>query len=287
MSVVDLIREEVDAPPLANPVEDGPPSLRSDREDREWQKYETGAADADAARVDGPYREPWLNVLAAFEPGTPPALEALLTGPAAAHVRGQVVDLGCGTGWAVARLSRVPAVEHVIGVDLSRRFLETVTRRVIGKLSGDAAKIRLIAGSFERIPVDNGRIDAAFLVAAIHHALSPRVVLREAVRALRPDGRLFLIEAPSPRLLLSRTRRKSIAETERSGATEIVYSLDELRYLVEWSGFDIESIVFAPAPPSRTVARSLARRIFRLSRIEHLTSLPTRIVVAKPRTRPS
>jgi ubiquinone/menaquinone biosynthesis C-methylase UbiE len=192
------------------------------------------------------------------------------------------VDLGCGTGWSTARLSRLVDVKTVLGIDLSRRFLETTTRRVIGCLGGDAAKIRLHAGSFERVPAVDHSMDCAFLIAAIHHALSPRRVLLEARRVLKPTGTLVIIEATSSLWTIPRARRASIAETRASGASEIAYTLGELLYVVEWSGFVVDHVLLSPDPPSRTKLRTVVRRVLRLAGLSSVISTPTRIIVCSP-----
>jgi hypothetical protein len=84
---------------------------------------------------------------------------------------------------------------------------------------------------------------------------------------------------------LATVRRESIAETERSGASEIAYSLDELIYVIEWCGFEVESVQLSPSPPSRTAIRGLARAALRWSRIDGLVSSPTRILVARPKAK--
>ena len=67
-------------------------------EHREMMKYESGCADEEAAKVPGPHREPWLNVLSAYEPASQPALEQALADPVVRGVlRGRVIDLASGT----------------------------------------------------------------------------------------------------------------------------------------------------------------------------------------------
>lgn len=100
------------------PIVYGPRPPKHSPEYREMLKYESGSAEQDARKVSGSHKEPWLNVLAAYEPASPPALELALTSSATRHaVRGKVIDLGAGACWATARISKVPEVEEVVGLE--------------------------------------------------------------------------------------------------------------------------------------------------------------------------
>ena len=104
-------------------------------------KYDSGSAEADAEKIPGPSDEPWLNVLATCEPVSPPALEQAIGDPATrSAVRGKIIDVGAGTCWATARLSKLPEVTEVVALDLSEQFLTTVGGRIISKLSGQKRK---------------------------------------------------------------------------------------------------------------------------------------------------
>jgi hypothetical protein len=104
-------------------------------------KYESGSADQDVENLSGPHSEPWLNALATFEPGSPPALERILMDPATRQaVRGKVIDLAAGTCWATARISKIQEVKEVVALDMSERFLTTVADRIITELAGDRKK---------------------------------------------------------------------------------------------------------------------------------------------------
>lgn len=243
-------------------VESGTVPAPRDLEYPEYLHYEDGSADRAAAAVAGPHAEPWLNVIAAYEPGSMPQLEQLLAHPRLGpRVRGKVLDLGAGTCWATARLSLVPAVEEVTAVDLSPSFLAGTGNRMLDVCGADRAKVRLVASTFERVPRPDATFDTMFLIAAIHHALAPIRVLREAFRLLKPTGSLFVLETPAlPREIASR-RDQGIAISRATGTTEIAYTRDELLYLLRCGGFVIDEAVpsegLSPRLPQRWARRAL------------------------------
>jgi ubiquinone/menaquinone biosynthesis C-methylase UbiE len=205
---------------------------------REMMKYESGSADQDAAKVPGPHSEPWLNVVSAYEPASQPALEHALINPVTrAALRGKVIDLASGTCWATARLSQISAVEEVVALDTSERFLTTVGNRVITALSGDKRKIRFAISSFNDVPFEPGYFDCAVMIAAIHHSVTPLRTLGEILRLLKPNGSLVIIEQPFALISIQKGRAIQYQRTVEFGATELAYTRGELEYLLQHAGF--------------------------------------------------
>lgn len=98
-----------------------------------------------------------------------------------------VGDLGCGTGQIIELLA--PHVGQVVGVDGSPDMLETARRRL-----APLPNVELRSGDLQALPIDSGRLDAALLVLVLHHLPEPRKALAEAVRVLRPGGRLLIVD---------------------------------------------------------------------------------------------
>ena len=98
-----------------------------------------------------------------------------------------VGDLGCGAG----RLTEVlaPFVGQVIAVDESTPMLGAARRRL-----GSMSNVELRQGELEALPIDAGALDAAVLCLVLHYIAEPVAVLREARRALRPAGRLLVVD---------------------------------------------------------------------------------------------
>ena len=98
-----------------------------------------------------------------------------------------VGDLGCGLGATTDAVA--PFVRQVIAVDDSPAMLAEARRRLDGR-----ANVELREGSLEALPVEDAALDAALILLALHYAADPERVLGEAMRALRPGGRLVVVD---------------------------------------------------------------------------------------------
>ena len=101
-----------------------------------------------------------------------------------------VGDLGCGTGHLTRLLA--PFVRRVIGVDTSSAMLDQARVNI-----GITPNVELRSGELENLPLENHSLDAAVLALVLHNVADPIVALREAVRVLRPGGRLLMLDMMS------------------------------------------------------------------------------------------
>ena len=99
-----------------------------------------------------------------------------------------VVDIGCGGGALVRDLTALGA--RVVGIDISESQLATARARD----PGDGA--RYLVGRAQALPLDDGEMDAAVFMRALHHVPAPDLpaALEEAARVLRPGGVLYVAE---------------------------------------------------------------------------------------------
>jgi ArsR family transcriptional regulator len=98
-----------------------------------------------------------------------------------------VGDLGAGTGQVAAALS--PFVARVIAVDRSAAMLQAARRRLSG-----LTNIEIRTGELETLPLEDRELDAAVLFLVLHLVPEPEVALSEVARALKPGGRLVLVD---------------------------------------------------------------------------------------------
>jgi ubiquinone/menaquinone biosynthesis C-methylase UbiE/DNA-binding transcriptional ArsR family regulator len=98
-----------------------------------------------------------------------------------------VADLGCGTGAITQSLA--PFVERVIAVDESGAMLTAARKRLHGVENVDIRNGRL-----EALPLADGEVDVALLFLVLHYVTDPARVISEAVRVLRPGGRLLVLD---------------------------------------------------------------------------------------------
>ncbi len=99
-------------------------------------------------------------------------------------------DLGCGTGGTLLYLApRLAQPFTAVGITLSP-VQAAQARRNLAPFPHCAT----LVGDFQRLPLPNAGLDLAFSIEAFIHAPDPDRYLSEAVRVLRPGGRLFLCD---------------------------------------------------------------------------------------------
>jgi ArsR family transcriptional regulator len=96
-------------------------------------------------------------------------------------------DLGCGTGAVSGWLSGF--CERIIAVDDSKEMLEAARENLSG-----LRRIHLRQGSLEDLPIEDGELDVALMMLVLHHLPEPKRALAEAARALKPGGRLLVLD---------------------------------------------------------------------------------------------
>jgi SAM-dependent methyltransferase len=98
-------------------------------------------------------------------------------------------DIGCGEGYLTLEIARW--ARSVVGIDRSddvlERAKEMAARRQVGNVEWKK-------GDLARLPLRDGSVDLALLSQSLHHASDPERAVAEAVRALRPGGRLLILE---------------------------------------------------------------------------------------------
>ena len=98
-----------------------------------------------------------------------------------------VGDLGCGTGQVSQWLA--PFSDRIIAVDASREMLKAARERLSGQ-----RHVEIRQGALEKLPIQNEELDVAFLLLVLHHVPEPKRALAEAARALKPGGRLLILD---------------------------------------------------------------------------------------------
>ncbi len=98
-----------------------------------------------------------------------------------------VGDLGCGTGQLTETVA--PYVKRVVAVDSSADMLDAARQRVAG-----ADNVDLRHGELESLPIAAGELDAAMLSLVLHYSPSPARALAEVARAVRPGGRVLVVD---------------------------------------------------------------------------------------------
>jgi SAM-dependent methyltransferase len=95
---------------------------------------------------------------------------------------GQVLEVGCGQGWASEWIKEELGAE-VVAVDQSERMVELTRRRGVDAHVGDV----------QELPFEDGSFDAALAAWVLYHVPDLDRGLAELARVLRPGGRLVAV----------------------------------------------------------------------------------------------
>ena len=106
----------------------------------------------------------------------------------------RVLEVGFGGGGLLAGiLARGPA--ETIGIDLSEEMVARAERRF--RRDSAQGKVRLLAGSVERLPLASAVADKACSLNSIYFWSDPAAAMHELARVLGPGGMLVIgFEAP-------------------------------------------------------------------------------------------
>lgn len=144
-----------------------------------------------------------------------------------------VGDLGCGTGQLSALLA--PHVARVIGVDGSPEMLRAARARL-----GGMDNVDLRRGELEALPIDDEELGCAMLALVLHHVPDPGRALAETARALKPGGRLLVVD------MLPHDR---VDYHEQMGHVWLGFPEGQTRRLLEAAGFERIRLHALPADP--------------------------------------
>lgn len=96
----------------------------------------------------------------------------------------KVLEIGVGVGTDHVQFARAGAELH--GVDLTERSIELVQRR----LQNEGLSSELHVGDAERLPFADESFDVVYSWGVLHHTPDTPRAFTEAIRVLRPGGRL-------------------------------------------------------------------------------------------------
>jgi FkbM family methyltransferase len=128
-------------------------------------------------------RERWQRV--------PDVIKALGIGEGSA-----VADVGAGGGFFTVRLAQLVGPKgRVLAVDVDRSVIRELTQRVE---SERLSNVEVIQGAVDDPKLPAGTLDAVLIVNAYHEMTAHQAMLEHIKQALKPAGRLVLVEPNRP-----------------------------------------------------------------------------------------
>jgi ubiquinone/menaquinone biosynthesis C-methylase UbiE len=122
-----------------------------------------------------------------------------------------VLDVGCGVGSDVARISALVGGGHVIGLDPSAALV-AAARQVTAALERDATFVRAVG---ERLPFRDESFDVCRVDRTLQHVADPQAVIADMCRVLKPGGRVVCAEPDWGTFVITsrdRATTRSVAE---------------------------------------------------------------------------
>ena len=103
-----------------------------------------------------------------------------------------IADVGCGTGYFTRRMAkRTGAGGKVYGVDIQPRMIESLKKNLA---SEGITNVEGIVSKEDDPMLPAGAIDLILMVDVYHEFGNPQVMLRKMREALKPTGRMVLLE---------------------------------------------------------------------------------------------
>ena len=139
-----------------------------------------------------------------------------------------VADVGAGSGYYTVRLAKVVGpTGRVVATDLQPGMLALIREKVAReKLSN----VEIVQGRADDPVLPGAAFDLILMVDVYHELASPQVFVRKLKEALKPDGRLVLIEfrLEDPRVPIREEHKMSVSQ---------------LRQELGADGFQIERVI--------------------------------------------
>jgi ArsR family transcriptional regulator len=102
---------------------------------------------------------------------------------------GELLDIGTGSGQMLQHLAR--RAQHAVGIDIASPALRLARTRLHG---AGLRHCEFHRGDMYQLPCATASFDTVTMDRVLAAAARPEAALHEAVRALRPDGRLIIVE---------------------------------------------------------------------------------------------
>lgn len=144
-----------------------------------------------------------------------------------------VADIGAGSGYYTVRLSRsVGPTGRIFATDVQRGMLDLIDRRMAEE---KITNVTTILGATDDPALKAGSLDLALMVDVYHELQTPQTFMRRLRDALKPDGRLVLLEfrKEDPAVPIREEHKMSVEEARRE-LTADGYVFDSVLDVLPW-----------------------------------------------------
>ena len=101
----------------------------------------------------------------------------------------EILDMGCGAAGKSLYYASLGAA-HVVGVDIVERYEAEAT--ALAEKLGYSDVFKFVRASADSLPFPDGSFDTVIMNDFMEHISNPEAALKEAIRLLKKDGRIFI-----------------------------------------------------------------------------------------------
>ncbi|WP_128547585.1 class I SAM-dependent methyltransferase [Larkinella soli] len=125
-----------------------------------------------------------------------------------------VADIGAGTGYFTFRIAPKVPRGKVLAIEIQQEMIDDLNRN---KQTNKAPNVTPVLGTISNPKLPANSIDLALMVDAYHEFSHPREMMEHLVKALKPGGRVVLVEyrAEDPNVMIKPSHKMTVAQATK------------------------------------------------------------------------
>ncbi len=125
-----------------------------------------------------------------------------------------IADIGAGSGYYTFRMAKKVPEGSVYAVDIQEEMI-AIMRKKLKKQK--AENIELVLGEPTDPQLPKNSVDIVFMVDVYHELEYPREMMLELIKALKPNGKVILVEyrMEDPTLMIKRLHKMSLEQATK------------------------------------------------------------------------
>jgi len=144
-----------------------------------------------------------------------------------------LLDAGCGNAPMLTLLKEKWPDKEYMGIDISQNMIDKAKER-------NLENVDFVVGDCENLPFEKETFDVIINSQSFHHYPNPEDFLKSAFNVLKNNGTLILRDNTSNNILIWLVNHIEMPIANIFGHGDVrIYSIDEMKELVEDAGFKI------------------------------------------------
>jgi ubiquinone/menaquinone biosynthesis C-methylase UbiE len=102
-----------------------------------------------------------------------------------------IADIGAGSGYHVFKMAPMASKGTIYAVDIQDEMLAAIREKMEAQ---DVRNIKMVKGGEQGVNLPENSVDKVLMVDVYHEFNYPKEMIASIKKALKPDGKIFLIE---------------------------------------------------------------------------------------------